>query len=286
MKRILIVGCGLLGTSLALALTGRKTKYVLYGADVNPEHIALASQTEAFRQVFDAKAIPDVHFDVVFLAVPVRAACTYLEWALGLGSVVVDICSVKTPICEAARKSEDWERFAPTHPMAGKAVEGPSGADASLFSGQPWLYIRGWPAVEHILPLISDTGAIPIGIDTAGLHDHAMAMVSHSIHLISLSAMNAYGRVARTSDFPLAGLSGPAFRDITRLSSSPVGFWVETLMENRTEIIEHLDKVADAIMNFREALELQDEASLASLLEEAQKHHSDWRGGRTSWHLR
>lgn len=286
MKRILIIGCGLLGTSLAMALTGRKTKYVLYGADVNLEHIELANQTEAFRQVFNAKAIPDVHFDVVFLAVPVRAACMYLERAFGLGSIVVDICSVKTLICETARNSADWGRFAPTHPMAGKAVEGPTGADGSLFTGQPWLYIRGWPAVEHILPLIADTGAVPIGIDTAEFHDHAMAIVSHSIHLISLSAMNAYGRVAKTSDFPLADLSGPAFRDITRLASSPSSFWVETLMENRTEIIEHLDKMAEAIRDFREALQFKDETSLASLLEEAQNHHHDWRGGQASWHLR
>jgi prephenate dehydrogenase len=285
-KRILVIGCGLLGTSIALALAGRKTKYVLYGADVNPDHIAQAIRTNAFRQVFDAKVIPDANFDVVILAVPVRAAYTYLDRAFELGSVVIDICSVKTSICEAAKLSGNQERFAPTHPMAGKAVEGPEGAEETLFSGHPWLYIKGWPAVEHILPIIIDTGAVPIGIDTPDLHDHAMAIVSHSIHLVSLSAMTAYGREANQSELSHAGLSGPAFRDITRLAASPIGFWVETLMENQSEVLAHLDKVTDVLTDFKEKLRLQDEAGLTQLLEEARDYHQVWRGGRDSWHLR
>jgi prephenate dehydrogenase len=285
-KRILVIGCGLLGTSLALALAGRKTKYVLYGADASSVHAAQAVKTGAFRQVYNAEAIPDIHFDVVILAVPVRAACTYLERAFTLGAIVVDICSVKSSICEAAEATPNRNRFAPTHPMAGKAVEGPTGADENLFSGHPWLYIRGWPAVEQIRPVLLDTGAIPIGIDTPALHDHAMAIVSHSIHLVSLAAMAAYGQTAKTSELPLDGLSGPAFRDITRLAASPSGFWVETLLENRNEVLAHLDKVTDAIASFREALRLNDKEKLANLLDEARSYHHVWRGGRDSWQLR
>jgi prephenate dehydrogenase len=285
-KRILVIGCGLLGTSIAMALAGRKTKYVLFGADVNPEHLALAKQANAFKQVYDAGLIPNDHFDVVMLSVPVHAACLYLERAFELGSIVVDVCSVKSSICEAAKSSSNWERFAPTHPMAGKAVEGPSGAEDTLFLDHPWLYIKGWPAVEQVKPIMVDTGAIPIGIDSPEAHDNAMAVVSHSTHLISLSAMIAYGRVSQASDASLDYLSGPAFRDITRLAASPIGFWVETLMENRAAVLTHLDKVKDALNDFHAALELEDEARLAHLLQEACHFHSDWRGGRDSWHLR
>ncbi len=286
MKRILIIGCGLLGTSIALALVGRKTKYVLYGADIRPDYAALAMKTNAFRQVYDARKLPDTHFDVVILAVPVRAACNYIPQALELGSVVFDICSVKTSICDAARSSPHWERFAPTHPMAGSAVEGPAGADEKLFQGRPWLYIKDWPAVEQIMPIIMDTGAIPIGIESKEAHDETMAIVSHSIHLISLAAMTAYGRRVKDSNLLIDALSGPAFQDITRLAASPTGFWLETLMDNRGAVLAQLDKVSAVLDDFKSALVSKDEARLAHLLQEARDFHHEWRGGRDSWHLR
>ncbi len=287
MKRILVIGCGLIGTSFAMALARYPSEFEVHGTDSNLRHLQIALQTSAFQQVFTTtEQLQSGYYDVVVLAIPVRAACSFLLRALELAPIVFDVCSVKTSICATAKQSPEWERFAPTHPMAGKSEEGPQGASETLFENKPWLYIDGWPATLQVLPIILKTGAIPIRLDSQHMHDTAMATVSHGIHLVSLAAMSAYGRAVQETGQMYAHLSGPGFKDITRLSESPIAFWVETLMENRTAVMHHLLRVKAVLNDFTTALESEDEFRLAELLEEAKKFHEDWQGGREAWHLR
>ncbi len=279
MKRVLVIGCGLIGTSLAMALARHKEEFELTGADVSPNHLRLALVTGAFTEVTPIAQLPDTHFDVVILATPVRAACEILQRALKLGDIVFDVCSVKTSICETAKVSPDWTRFVPTHPMAGTAEEGPATATGTLFENRPWLYVEGWPAISEVLPIILQTGARPIGLKSAEFHDEAMALVSHGIHLISLSAMSTYGRTVNDIGQSIHRLSGPAFQDITRLASSPTAFWVEILMENRISVLHQLNGMMGVLQDFQVALETKDEARLEKLLNEAKQYREEWRGG-------
>ncbi len=286
MKRILVVGCGLMGTSLALALAKSPTEYSLDGMDERSEHIEVAAKYGVFQNLYRIDNPPIACYDLVALCVPVRAACDYLEQAFEWGQVVFDVCSVKTSICAHAYQSTAWERFVPTHPMAGKSVEGPLGATGTLFEQRPWLYLEGWPSSGEVLPLIQQTGALPVAIASPQAHDAAMATVSHSIHITSLAAMRAYGTTVTEMGERFDHLSGPAFQDITRLANSPTAFWTETLLENRISVLAQLDQVTKALTEFRFAIATNDETHLQQLLNEAKTAYEAWRGGRDKWQLR
>jgi prephenate dehydrogenase len=304
---LLVVGCGLIGTSLAMAWRERWPQTRLVGVEVNPHYRAVSERLvlprpadgprtldgfngegpkEAAR-VFDEvlPELPDDSFQLAALAVPVDVACRLLPEVAQRAEVVFDVCSVKASIAKRAEDLGLRSQFAPTHPMAGAAVAGPEGARPDLFRGEAWLLIDGWPACVHMRGLLADLEARPLTVASAEQHDLAMAAVSHGVHLASLATMSAYDRALRDGGSEAwAGLTGPGFRDVTRLAASPPEFWVPTLLANRTAVSDQLRRVQAALEAFATALDEEDADRLEQLLREAREAHSAWRKARESSH--
>ncbi|GGJ07460.1 prephenate dehydrogenase [Alicyclobacillus cellulosilyticus] len=284
-KRVLVIGCGLIGTSFALAL--RKTfggQLEVDGVEPHPDHREALRTAGVFRAVYDRlpPAGPSPRYDWAVLAVPVDKAAEMVPAASALAHWVMDVCSLKGPVCAAAREAGVAARFAPTHPMAGKAMGGPSAAEASLFAGQVWLVVEGWPAVSAVLPLLRATGAVIQPVASEREHDLAMAAVSHAIHLVSGAAMLAFhdAEKAAGAGGRWAAWTGPGFRDVTRLAGSPAGFWVATLLANREAVAAQLERVSARLGEFAAALQTGDAGRLASLLESARAVSEAWRRDR------
>jgi prephenate dehydrogenase len=278
---VLVVGCGLMGTSLALALHRARPGLVVHGVERSEVHRAQALATGAFAEVFPALPEPDEaerggRYELGILAVPVDAACALLPATARLADVVMDICSVKRPVVEAAEDAGLKAVFAPTHPMAGTADSGPAHARADLFEGRTWIVLDGWPACEAVAPWLERTGARMVHLPSADDHDAAMASVSHGVHLASLSAMLAYRRTAggRAGDWAL--LAGPGFRDVTRLSRSAPDFWVPTLTANRDHVTLYLRALAEELNAFARALDEADGDALHQRLTEARMARLAW----------
>lgn len=275
-QSILVIGCGLMGTSLALAIRQSDSSVILDGVEVNARNRELVLSKGVFRQVYDH--LPGNTYDLAVLAVPVDVACELLPQVLAKANLVMDVCSVKQTICETAEQLGARNKFAPTHPMAGLATAGPEYATPELFQERPWLLIEGWPASLELLPVISSLGARVEFLETPAHHDEAMAIVSHAIHLVSLSAMLAYGDARVLHEMSLARLTGPAFRDITRLSGSPSEFWLSTLLANTQPVVQQLDRIIHRLQAFQVALSSGNRTDLGELLDSARTLHEEWKG--------
>ncbi len=274
-RRVLMIGCGLIGTSMALAITDHYPDTVVDGVDTSRRHRDLAVETKTFHQVF--AELPNEQYDLAVLAIPVQAACALLVPASEHAALVMDVCSVKVPICDEALQAGLADTFVPTHPMAGTAGQGPMAGIRSLFEQQPWILLRDWDTSGLLTEWLAGLGAKIEWADSAAEHDAAMAAVSHGNHLMSVTAMLAAdGGLRETGGQTWPGFTGPGFRDVTRLSASGHGFWVPTLMGNRESVLSYLERAQETLEALQRVLRQRDEQGLASILKQAKQAKDRW----------
>ena len=263
-----IVGTGLIGTSVALALRARGTEVWL--SDADPAAARLAADLGAGRLLpggpvaggpvaggpVAGGAVPGGPADVAVLAVPPAAIARCLAQAQrdGLARCCTDVASVKElPLREAAELGCDLTTFVPGHPMAGRERSGPAAARSDLFAGQPWVICPGTltsrAAVEAVTGLAVACGARPIRLSAAE-HDRWVALVSHLPHLVS-SAMAAL--CADAPEGALA-LAGPGLRDVTRIAAGDSGLWTGILAANAGPVRAALQRMTGQLAQAVDAL--------------------------------
>ncbi|ASY29018.1 prephenate dehydrogenase [Candidatus Planktophila lacus] len=230
---IRIIGSGLIGTSIGLALAAR---------GVQVEMLDLDQKAQKLAQDLIASEISGAP-EVILFAIPASALAETLEreFALNPGSKFIDIASVKTkPQVEVSRISGGSSRFLATHPMAGREVGGAASARADLFEGRTWIYCPTFAdgaqvdsdVLETGLWLINSLGATPIS-KSASRHDSAVALVSHLPQIVA-SLLAAQLKGAKSEDLDLAGAG---LRDTTRIAASDPELWQEIISSNAQEIL-------------------------------------------------
>lgn len=243
-----IVGVGLLGTSIGLALRTHGVDVQL--ADASPTHVRIAADYGAGRP-----AEPGDHPTLVFVCVPpdVTAQVVEAELASYPHATVVDVASVKGSILHQLQASgADISRYIPSHPMAGRERGGPSAGRADLFLGRPWVVC--WHAgavsaapVEQVIRLL---GASPVDMSVDD-HDRAVALVSHAPQLVSTLMAGRLGD-ATAGDVTLAG---QGLRDVTRIAASDPDLWVQILGANANEVRRILSDLAADLHRVLNALD-------------------------------
>ena len=230
---IRIIGSGLIGTSIGLALAAR---------GVQVEMLDLDQKAQKLAQDLIASEISGAP-EVILFAIPASALAETFEreFALNPGSKFIDIASVKTkPQVEVLRISGGSSRFLATHPMAGREVGGAASARADLFEGRTWIYCPTFAdgaqvdsdVLETGLWLINSLGATPISM-SASRHDSAVALVSHLPQIVA-SLLAAQLKGAKSEDLDLAGAG---LRDTTRIAASDPELWQEIISSNAQEIL-------------------------------------------------
>ena len=245
-----IVGAGLLGTSIGLALSKAGLDVVLQ--DSSPANTRLAIDYGAGRQ-----AEPSDSPSVIVVCVPpdVTAAVVQSELAEFPNAIVTDVASVKVQVLDSLRAHGiALGRYVGSHPMAGRERGGAMSARADLFYTRPWVIAphddSSAQARSAIEMLALDLGATPVIIEPAK-HDRAVAMVSHVPQLVS-SLLAARLAEAESSDISLAG---QGLRDTTRIAASDAKLWVQILSANSSEVAEVLRKYANDLESVTSALE-------------------------------
>ena len=260
-----IVGTGLIGTSLGIALTRAGFRVTL--SDPSPTSARLARDLEA-GEIADARAgdAPDL---VVVAAPPdVAAQVVVDELARWPEAVVTDVASVKGAVVDAVREGGgDLTRYVGSHPMAGRERSGAGAARGDLFDGRAWVVVPTTTSRPDAVDLVRQA-AIAVGaavsVMDAAEHDAAVAVVSH---MPQLAASLVAGRLRDVSD-PAVALAGQGLRDVTRIAASDPRLWTQILAGNaaavrdvltalRTdldEVIGALDQLADG--DSRGALEV------------------------------
>ncbi|MGN6412899.1 prephenate dehydrogenase [Flexivirga sp.] len=238
-----IVGTGLIGTSIGLALSRNGFRVLL--TDPSPTAQALAADLGAGR-IDD-----EVAADVIFVAAPPDVAASVVAHQLRRwpDAVVADVASVKQQVADAVRAQVDpaqLRRYVGSHPMAGRERSGAVAAQADLFEGRTWVVCpqdeTDPHAVELVQHLARATGA---AVETmpAAEHDAAVAVVSH-VPQVAASIV-----AAQLRDLPEAAiaLSGGGIRDVTRIAASDPMLWTQILAGNAAAVAPVLQRVAEQL---------------------------------------
>jgi prephenate dehydrogenase len=260
-SRITIIGTGLIGTSLGLALAARKDRnYEIVGIDRDRNHARQAKKMGALDR--DAGSLEEAlkGSGLVVIAVPVLGAKRILQDMgpyLEPNATVTDTCSTKADILHwAGEFLPENVHFVGGHPMAGREHSGPGAAVADLFQGASWAVTpsprANEQAVETVLGLVEAVGATPLYIDPAE-HDNYAAAVSHVPILLSVALFRMVRDSQGWEDASL--LAGPAFRDLTRLASGDPAMSRDIMATNRESVLHWLGRVQDELSTIRLAIE-------------------------------
>ena len=267
-----IIGLGLMGGSLALALKGKCD--AVYGIDADQPTLEMARREHIVDLVDSnpARLLPDA--DVVILAVPVPAILALLEQLPSImphPCIVLDVGSTKKQIVEAM--SHLPERFSPIggHPICGKEKLTLANADASLYHAAPFILtpLEGTSAraLSAAHQIIEAVGATVVLLD-AEEHDYALAFTSHLPFLLSSALVHA------TPD-NAARFIGPGFRSVSRLAGTSSSVMLGVLQSNRENVIEAVVRFRTALDEFETALRVEDDNQLQGLLDHAAAQYTD-----------
>ncbi len=241
-ERVLIIGTGLLGTSLGLALSqaGRKVQLDDIAADAVSAAIARGAGTGLATNYAP---------DLVVVAVPPAATAAVMAAALSAypNATVTDVASVKTgPLAELRRLSADTNRVVGGHPMAGREVSGPAGATADLFEGRVWV-VTPLPESEpvrvaQVCEIVRACGGSLIEL-TPETHDRAVALTSHAPQMLSSLLAGLLDDVAPED----VAVSGQGLRDLTRIAGSDPQLWTDILGANASEVAAVLAQLGERL---------------------------------------
>ena len=248
---VLIIGTGLLGTSLALALRTADVEVQL--SDTSPTSLALARDMGA--GALHGKDSPEPQIVVVATPPDVTADVVVAQLTAHPNAVVTDVASVKERVVAEVRARAGAEacRYVGSHPMAGRERSGAGAADSDLFAGRPWVVVGqdSDPEAELIVRnLAVDVGATPVRMGAAE-HDAAVAAVSHMPQLIS-SLVAA--RLEELGESALA-LSGQGLRDVTRIAASDPRLWSAIIVGNAGPVADLLRQISDDLGALIEGIE-------------------------------
>jgi prephenate dehydrogenase len=279
-ERISILGTGLLGTSVGLALRAAAFHGSIVGWNRSPKGAQAALSMGAIDSIAADPLQAARESQVVLLAVPIYATLDYMEKLSGvLGSehLVTDVGSTKGQITEAAGRlfnTPERAAFLPGHPMAGKERGGAALGDADLFRGAVWLFTDdpAWQRSPRSLELVKGwrewvaaMGSKCIDLDPAR-HDELVAWVSHLPQFLA-TALSALLQDEVGDASELKDVGGRALREMTRLGASPYTMWRDIATTNTEAIQVALHALEQRLAHLREnlrTLELRDEFELAN----------------------
>jgi prephenate dehydrogenase len=246
--RVSVVGCGVIGGSLGLAIKRRWPATHVVAID-RPEIVETALEIRAADEGAQSVSAA-AGASLVVLAAPVRANLAILQQlseAVPNPAVVTDVGSTKAATLDAAATLPGRFQFIGGHPLAGAALGGIREARAELFDERPWLLTPNGSARPDTLAsfrqFVEGVGARPVEISAAE-HDRLVAYLSHLPQLTVTALMHVVGTSVGEKGLTLAGLG---LRDTTRLASSPVGIWRDIVSTNSAEVSEALDALIDVL---------------------------------------
>jgi prephenate dehydrogenase len=264
LSHIRIVGSGLIGSSIGLALTRAGVAVTM--VDIDPAAQKLAQDLMGSPASIDK-------LDATIIASPLSTVSSVIKGEVeqGLNVGFIDISSVKNdPKVEVSASGFDMSLFLPTHPMAGREVGGAESARGDLFQGRPWIIDSRGVSSELLAvgrEIIEICGGHLIDMPSE-IHDKAVALVSHLPQIMSSAlAAQLEGAPAEWLD-----LAGTGLRDTTRIAASNSQLWREILKANREALTPLLDRVIEDLKNLQ--LSLRSEGAIEEFIKSGNRGRS------------
>ncbi len=270
-RRVAVIGLGLLGGSVGLAIADRLPGVVTTGYDSDPAVRARASERGLVGTVCDTPGDAVRDCELVLLCVPVGAmetAAAALVPDLPEHAIVSDVGSSKQAVAQALARALPEHTVIPAHPVAGTEQSGPDAGFASLFSHR-WCILT--PAKDADQAAIATVAAFWEGLGArielmdAGHHDLVLAVTSHIPHLIAYTIVGTASDLEEVTRGEVIKYSAGGFRDFTRIAASDPTMWRDVFLSNREAVLEMLGRFTEDLTALQRAIRRGDGEALHDL---------------------
>ena len=281
-NRLGLIGCGLMGGSLSLALQRAQLVKQVVGYSTSQHTLEVAYRNGVIHAAAPSAAETAASADLIVIAVPVAATGKVLQ-SIGMylrdGAVVMDVGSTKQNVVDAATSAlgSRLGQFVPAHPIAGKEVAGIEHAEADLYRGKQVILT---PPRRTQLGALQQITAMWEALDcrvqtmTPQAHDAAFAAISHLPHMAAFALMHSILQQNDAAD--ILALAGSGFRDFSRIAASDPAIWRDIFLCNRDEMLRQTDMLVQALQTFATCIANNDAQRLQNLIAQASQARSQW----------
>ena len=269
---VTIIGVGLIGGSMAIALMEKGLAKRVIGVDSNKEHAAKALELGLVTEVLSLEDAVKAS-DLIVISVPVDAVERLLPGLLDKvdKQVVMDVGSIKGEIMEVIKDHPKKGRFVPTHPMWGTEYSGPEAAVRGAFEGKATVICDKEASDPDALKLVEDL-YLNLGMKLVYMdayeHDVHVAYVSHISHITSFALANTVLEKEKEED-AIFSLASGGFESTVRLAKSNSNMWIPIFMQNRENVLDVLNEHISQLRKFKACLEKENYEYLRELIEHA-----------------
>ena len=267
-KRVAIVGLGLIGSSIARAIDERLPQVAVTGHDASDDVRGVARDLGLCDGIVDDPVAAVADADLVILAVPVgRMADAAAAIAPGLkaGAIISDVGSSKAGVADALAKALPDHISIPAHPVAGTENSGPAAGFASLFDGR-WCIVTPGAGVsgDAVAAVTGFWQALGAKVETmdAAHHDMVLAVTSHLPHLIAYTIVGTASELEEVTESEVIKYSAGGFRDFTRIAASDPVMWRDVFLANKDAVLATLQRFNEDLTALQQAIRRGDGAKL------------------------
>jgi len=281
-KQLGLIGCGLMGSSFALALKRAGLVENVRGFSPSSATTALALKMGVIDSVATSAADAATGADLVLLAVPVaatRATLQAIATVIDSGTLLMDVGSTKQDVVLVARETlgQRLPCFVPAHPICGKEVSGVQNADVDLYAGSK-VILTPLPETAPTQVALARQLWQALGSHVSQMnpsaHDAAYAAVSHLPHLLAFAMMHSLQAQAEGEQY--LALAGSGFRDFTRIAASEPAMWRDILLANRDELLAQSRQFQASLQALEQLINTGDAAQLHSAIRQASESRASW----------
>ena len=266
-----IVGLGLIGGSMAKSIKAR-TGHTVYGTDLSAETMTMARMCGAIDAPLTEENLPQA--DLILVAIRPGAA---IEWVrqhapqIAKSAILVDLCGVKRTVVAAIAPIAEERGFSYIggHPMAGKERGGFTASAEDLYVGASMILTpdkrTDMRLLETLKAFFLDLGFAGLTFSTPEEHDRIIAFTSQLAHIVSSAYVKSPEAQKRR------GFSAGSFQDMTRVATMDESMWAALFLDNRDNLLYHLDLLIENLTDYRDALKQRDEERLQYLIAEGRQ---------------
>ena len=266
-----LIGLGLIGSSLALKADEVYNDIYICGEDINESNLNYAIENRIIKNKIQEKDYSEL--DILFLAIPVDEILNVLDKILdkvGENTLVVDLGSTKSPICDLVSSNQNRSNFLAAHPIAGTEFSGPMSADSSLFDNKTIILCETEKTENRLLSSAKEF-FLSIGMNIKEMkpdeHDKHIAYVSHLSHITSFM-LGKTVMDKEKDEGTIYDMAGSGFESTVRLGKSSPSMWAPIFYQNKTNIIDALDEYLKNIKNFKYLIETDNLSEMSKEMKE------------------
>lgn len=274
MKKIAVIGLGLIGGSLALELK-KSTWATIYGIDKNKDHLQKALELGIIYKKANINIVSEV--DIVIIAVPVNIIPELTSKVLDLikgDTLVFDVGSTKLAVCKAVKNHPKRKNFVALHPIAGTEFSGPEAAIYNLFTDKVNIIceqkLSSKEMINKVVTLFETLKMKNVFMDSAKQHDKHIAYVSHLSHISSFMLGKTVLEIEK-DEKSIFNMAGSGFESTVRLAKSNPETWTPIFLQNKENLLKSIEEYIKNLNQFKEILKTESAEKVYEIMQNTNK---------------